>query len=96
MTVTTHVIEHGVQVTVMDSGVGIPESDIERIFERSYRVEKWRHRREDSSGLGLAIVRSILEAHGSEIKVDSREREGSTFYFRLPIAPPSAMAAAQR
>lgn len=77
-------------VSVADSGVGMSHEEMEKIFDRAYRSERWRHRREDSSGLGLAIVRNILEAHGARIAVESRENEGSRFYFSLPLAAPVA------
>jgi two-component system phosphate regulon sensor histidine kinase PhoR len=70
-------------VSVRDTGIGIPEDDIPRIFERFYRVNKDRSRAVGGSGLGLAIVKHILEAHGTQIRVESRPGVGSTFSFRL-------------
>jgi two-component system sensor histidine kinase SenX3 len=71
---------------VCDHGVGIPSRDLERIFERFYRVDRARSRTTGGTGLGLSIVRHIAQAHGGDVTVESREGEGSTFRFRLPIA----------
>ena len=71
-------------VEVADTGCGIPAEDMPRIFERFYQRE--RHRSDgDSAGLGLAIVRRILELHGSVIQVNSEPDQGTTFSFRLPV-----------
>ncbi|MDK7674484.1 ATP-binding protein [Weeksella virosa] len=75
--------EDKVKVAVKDEGVGIKESDIERIFERFYRVEKSRSRNNGGSGLGLAIVKHILEAHQQKITVKSKPGQGSVFSFYL-------------
>ena len=70
-------------VSVQDHGRGIPPEDIERIFERFYRVEKSRSKNKGGTGLGLAIVKHILEAHQSKVTVVSEVGVGSTFSFRL-------------
>lgn len=70
---------------VRDRGIGIPASDLPRIFERFYRVDKARSRELGGTGLGLAIVRHIALAHGGEVSVESYEGEGSTFRMRLPL-----------
>ncbi len=70
-------------VRVRDTGIGIPEGDIARIFERFYRVNKDRSRAVGGSGLGLAIVKHIVEAHGSSVQVDSTPGTGSIFSFSL-------------
>jgi two-component system phosphate regulon sensor histidine kinase PhoR len=70
-------------VRVVDSGIGIPEEDQARIFERFYRVDKNRSRAVGGSGLGLAIVKHIIEAHRSHVAVSSRLGEGTTFSFTL-------------
>ncbi|MEW6507039.1 MAG: ATP-binding protein [Bacteroidota bacterium] len=71
------------KVYVKDTGIGIADSDIERIFERFYRVDKDRSREQGGTGLGLAICKHIIEAHGSKIEVKSELGKGSTFSFSL-------------
>ncbi len=78
--------EDGVEVSVQDSGAGIPAESLARVFERFYRVEKDRNRLVDSgTGLGLSIVKHIVEKHGGRIGVHSELGKGSTFVFTLPI-----------
>jgi two-component system sensor histidine kinase SenX3 len=72
-----------VTITVTDHGPGIPSRDLERIFERFYRVDRARSRATGGTGLGLAIVRHVAQAHGGDVTVESREGEGSTFRLRL-------------
>jgi two-component system sensor histidine kinase SenX3 len=81
-----HDVEGSVALTVRDSGIGIPGRDLERIFERFYRVDRGRSRDTGGTGLGLAIVRHVVNNHDGEIVVESREGEGSTFTLRLPGA----------
>lgn len=88
-----------VEITVSDTGIGIPQRDLERIFERFYRVDRARARDTGGTGLGLAIVRHVAGNHGGEVRVQSQEGRGSTFTLRLPagpgpmaIAPPAAEA----
>jgi len=76
-----------VDVVVRDRGIGIPAKDLERIFERFYRVDRARSRETGGSGLGLSIVRHVATNHGGEILVESQEGLGSTFVLRLPPAP---------
>ena len=75
-----------VAVTVRDHGIGIPSRDLERIFERFYRVDPARSRATGGTGLGLAIVRHVAQAHGGDVTVGSVEGEGSTFRLSLPRA----------
>jgi len=81
-----NVMKTQVVTTVKDNGDGIPESDIARIFERFYRVDKSRSREKGGTGLGLAIVKHIMEGHKSKVNVKSKEGEGSEFSFKLQIA----------
>jgi two-component system sensor histidine kinase SenX3 len=76
-----------VDVTVRDHGMGIPRRDLERIFERFYRVDRARSRDTGGTGLGLAIVRHVASNHRGEVRVESREGVGSTFTLRLPAGP---------
>lgn len=71
------------KISVKDTGIGIPEEDLHRVFERFYRVDKARSRAAGGTGLGLAIVKHIVEAHGSKVEVKSKVGEGTEFSFRL-------------
>ena len=73
-------------VTVADSGMGIPEDSIERIFERFYRVDKSHSKEIGGTGLGLAITKSSIAMHHGTIKVLSKEGEGTTFSVRIPLS----------
>jgi two-component system sensor histidine kinase SenX3 len=75
-----------VDISVADHGIGIPSRDLQRIFERFYRVDHARSRDTGGTGLGLSIVRHVAGNHGGEVRVVSREGEGSTFTLRLPGA----------
>jgi two-component system sensor histidine kinase SenX3 len=75
-----------VVISVRDYGIGIPGGDLERIFERFYRVDRTRSRATGGTGLGLSIVRHVAQAHGGEVSVFSEEGAGSTFCFKLPLA----------
>jgi two-component system sensor histidine kinase SenX3 len=88
-TVSVSVTTEGalVLVAVVDTGVGIPARDLERVFERFYRVDRARSRDTGGTGLGLSIVRHVAANHGGEVKVTSREGKGSTFTLRLPSGP---------
>jgi two-component system sensor histidine kinase SenX3 len=73
-----------VDVVVRDRGIGIPAKDLERIFERFYRVDRARSRETGGTGLGLSIVRHVATNHGGDVLVESQEGLGSTFTLRLP------------
>ncbi|OGN84632.1 MAG: hypothetical protein A2X23_11540 [Chloroflexi bacterium GWC2_73_18] len=83
--VTAHAGRDEVIVSVRDEGIGVPQADLERIFERFYKVDRVRPRGRGGTGLGLAIARQIAESHGGRIWVESREGEGSTFSFVIPV-----------
>ncbi|WP_449538260.1 cell wall metabolism sensor histidine kinase WalK [Ferdinandcohnia sp. Marseille-Q9671] len=74
-----------IEVSVRDQGVGIPKENIERIFDRFYRVDKARTRKLGGTGLGLAIAKEMVEAHGGKIWAESEEGVGTTVFFTLPI-----------
>ncbi len=75
-----------VEIQVTDTGSGIAGQDVERVFERFYRSDRSRERQHGHSGLGLAIVREIIEAHGGRVRVESEEQKGATFRFTVPQA----------
>jgi two-component system, OmpR family, sensor histidine kinase SenX3 len=80
---------HGSQeLRVIDTGIGIPQHELGRIFERFYRVDPARSRETGGTGLGLSIVRHAVEKHGGTITVDSLLGDGTTFTVTLPIEPP--------
>jgi two-component system sensor histidine kinase BaeS len=72
-------------VQVRDQGVGIPESELARIGQRFYRVDRARSRSEGGSGLGLAIARALVEAHGGRLQIESQEGQGTVVSFTLPV-----------
>lgn len=82
--VTTKVEGAHVEVSVVDQGIGIPDAELDRIFERFYRVDPARHRSTGGTGLGLSIVKHVAATHGGEIRVWSAEGQGSTFTLSLP------------
>ncbi|HYF28263.1 MAG TPA: SpoIIE family protein phosphatase [Baekduia sp.] len=80
-------------IEVSDTGVGIDAADRERLFERFHRVQGARSRTYEGSGIGLALVRELVELQGGAISVDSTEDQGTTFTVRLPLAPDAPAAA---
>ena len=84
-----------VQVEVTDTGEGIPEQELQRLFERSYRTDRSRSRVSGGTGLGLSIARGIVEAHGGRIWAESVAGKGSTFSFTLPKRPAQRAALEQ-
>ena len=85
VTVSTIASNGIVEITVVDQGIGISETDITRVFERFYRVDPARSRETGGTGLGLSIVKHVIGNHGGEVSVWSSEGVGSTFVIRLPI-----------
>jgi two-component system sensor histidine kinase SenX3 len=85
--VTGSQVDGEVHLSVADAGVGIPARDLERIFERFYRVDHGRSRETGGTGLGLSIVRHVASNHQGRVEVASREGEGSTFTLILPNPP---------
>lgn len=81
--ISANEIGNKVSISVLDTGIGIPEEDSDRIFERFYRVDKNRSREAGGTGLGLAIVKHILDAHGEKIMVESALGIGTKFTFSL-------------
>ena len=82
--VTTRAEDDQVQISVVDQGIGIPPEDIDRIFERFYRVDPARHRSTGGTGLGLSIVKHVAATHGGDVAVWSVQGQGSTFTLTLP------------
>lgn len=89
-TVEVHagLVGDSVAVTVRDHGVGIPPDDLDRIFERFYRVDRARSRETGGTGLGLAIVRHVATNHGGTVTVESQEGVGSAFTLTVPLPQP--------
>jgi two-component system sensor histidine kinase SenX3 len=84
--VSTKCDEGMVEISVVDQGIGIPSGELDRIFERFYRVDPARHRSTGGTGLGLSIVKHVAATHGGDIRVWSVEGQGSTFTLTLPRA----------
>jgi two-component system sensor histidine kinase SenX3 len=82
--VTTKTVDDMVEISVVDQGIGIPPDELDRIFERFYRVDPARHRSTGGTGLGLSIVKHVAATHGGEVRVWSLEGQGSTFTLSLP------------
>ena len=82
--VTSKGVDGFVEISVVDQGIGIPVIEIDRIFERFYRVDPARHRSTGGTGLGLSIVKHVAATHGGEVRVWSVEGQGSTFTLTLP------------
>lgn len=81
--------EGAIEIAVTDQGVGIPESERDRVFERFFRVDSARSRQTGGTGLGLAIVKHVAQNHGGDVRVWSQQGRGSTFTIRIPEAEPA-------
>ena len=88
--VSTELVEGKVRIIVADTGAGIAEEHLTRIFERFYRIDKDRSREVGGTGLGLAIVKHIVDAHGSKVEVRSEVGKGTTFIIDLPYTEPNS------
>ncbi len=86
VTMQQDMTQHQIVLTVRDTGIGIPEDVQERVFERFYRVDESRSKKSGGSGLGLSIVKHIVEQHKGTVEMTSRINEGTTFVIRLPEA----------
>ncbi len=95
VTLSINATPDAVDIVVTDHGMGIPAADMERVFERFYRVDHGRSRDTGGTGLGLAIVRHVANNHGGRVWVKSREGEGSSFTLRLPLAGASTAQPAE-
>ena len=85
--ITLSIEEDQLRISIKDNGPGIEEEHLDKIFRRFYRIDKSRSREKGGTGLGLAICKHFLEAHESQIHVQSTVGEGTTFTFELPIVP---------
>ncbi len=83
---SAHRVEDGVEISVQDSGPGIPAEDLDHLFERFYRGDKSRQREEGGTGLGLAIAKSLVESQGGAIRVESPPGDGAKFVIEIPIS----------
>jgi signal transduction histidine kinase len=93
VTVEAHLEDGSCAVSVKDTGAGIAEEHLTRVFERFYRVDSSRARRDGGTGIGLAIARSVVEAHGGRIWAEQAEPAGATFRFLLPASDSTSSAA---
>ena len=85
VTVTLDADHQNAFITVADTGIGIPEEEVGRIFERFYRVDKTRDRETGGTGLGLSITHATIMMHNGSIKVNSKEEEGTSIQVRIPL-----------
>ena len=84
ITIEVKEVEEDVLIVVKDEGIGIKETELERLFERFYRVDRARSRDSGGTGLGLAIVKHLIEVHGGTIQVESKPNVGTSFNLRIP------------
>jgi two-component system sensor histidine kinase VicK len=85
--IDAYVSGRNAQIVISDNGIGIPEAQLARVFERFFRVDKARSRSAGGTGLGLAISKQIIDEHRGSIELDSREKKGTRATITLPVAP---------
>lgn len=85
ITISVEILADKIRIDISDTGIGIPEKDLPRIFERFYRVDKTRSRELGGTGLGLSIIKHIVELHEGTVSVESKLNKGSKFSFTLPL-----------
>ena len=78
-------MQHSLAIIIKDTGIGIPQESLQYLFERFYRVDSSRSRVSGGSGIGLTIVKQLVEAHGGSIEVESEINFGTTFTISLPL-----------
>ena len=93
---TAETLTKAMEICIADTGIGIPEQDRPRVFERFYRVDKARSRELGGTGLGLAIVKHLVEGHGGQVWVEANQPHGSRFVVRFPIGGPIQLTNARR
>ena len=91
--VTAEEVPGYIKTTVLDNGIGIPASEMKKIFNRFYQVEKHLTRKHGGMGIGLSVVKEIVEAHGGKITAESVENKGSRFTVLIPLNAAQASAA---
>ena len=87
--VNARATDGGTIIEVADTGPGIPPADLERVFERFYRVDKSRVRHPGGTGIGLAIVKHLVELLGGDVRASNRPEGGAVFTLRLPLSRPT-------
>ncbi|GAA6616625.1 ATP-binding protein [Scytonema sp. NUACC26] len=84
ISLTLRKVQNQIELTVCDTGIGIPKTELPRLFERFYRIEGARGRTQEGSGIGLALVQELTRLHGGQVQVESIEGEGTTFTVTIP------------